>query len=89
MEATTVLCTLGLIQFVPFSLFMFGFVRNQERDEAKIAATQNSPPLDLLGEIWGVGLALLQEEERIEKFSQRKRNTTSLQKCYCYFFLLQ
>lgn len=35
----------------PFSLFMLGLVRNQERDEAKMAATQNSPPLDLLGEI--------------------------------------
>lgn len=35
----------------PFSLFMLGLVMNQERDEAKMAATQNSPPLDLLGEI--------------------------------------
>lgn len=41
---------------------MLGLVMNQERDEAKMAATQNSPPLDLLGEIWGGGLALLQEE---------------------------
>ncbi|TNN80727.1 hypothetical protein EYF80_008961 [Liparis tanakae] len=28
-----------------------GLVMNQDRDEAKMAATQNSPPLDLLGEI--------------------------------------
>lgn len=35
----------------PFSLFMLGLVMNQEREEAKMAATQNSPPLDLLGEI--------------------------------------
>lgn len=36
---------------LPFSLLMFGLVMNQDRDEAKMAATQNSPPLDLLGEI--------------------------------------
>lgn len=36
---------------LPFSLFMFGLVMNQDLDEAKMAATQNSPPLDLLGEI--------------------------------------
>lgn len=35
-----------------------------------MAATQNSPPLDLLGEIWGGGLVLLQEEERIAMFKQ-------------------
>lgn len=53
---------------LPFSLFMLGLVRNQEREEANIAATQNSPPLDLLGEIWGGGFALLlgkrQKEEK-------------------------
>lgn len=53
----------------PFSLFMLGLVMNQERDEPKMAATQNSPPLDLLGEIWGGGLALLQESK------QKKVNT--------------
>lgn len=43
---------------------MLGLVRNQERDEAKMAATQNSPPLDLLGEIWGGGLALLHGDKK-------------------------
>lgn len=47
--------------YPPFSLFMLGLVMNQERDGAKMAATQNSPPVDLLGEIWGGGLALLRE----------------------------
>lgn len=50
---------------------MLGLVRNQEREEANIAATQNSPPLDLLGEIWGGGFALLlgkrQKEENYYK----------------------
>lgn len=41
---------------------MFGLLKNQEREEANMAATQNSPPLDLLGEIWGGGFALLLEE---------------------------
>lgn len=49
---------------LPFSLFMLGLVMNQERGDAKMAATQNSPPLDLLGEIWGGGLDLLQETEK-------------------------
>lgn len=44
---------------IPFSRFILGLVMNQEREEEKTAATQNSPPLDLLGEIWGGGLALL------------------------------
>lgn len=43
---------------------MLGLVMNQEREEANMAATQNSPPLDLLGEIWGGGLALLLEEKK-------------------------
>lgn len=43
---------------------MLGLVMNQERGDAKMAATQNSPPLDLLGEIWGGGLDLLQETEK-------------------------
>lgn len=50
---------------------MLGLVRNQEREDANIAATQNSPPLDLLGEIWGGGFALLlgkrQKEENYYK----------------------
>lgn len=49
---------------------MLGLVRNQERDEAKVAATQNSPPLDLLGEIWGGGLALLQGDKRDKSLEQ-------------------
>lgn len=55
---------LSLYNPSPFSLFMLGLVMYQEREAAKTAATQNSPPLDLLGEICGGGLALLQEKER-------------------------
>ena len=46
---------------------MLGLVMNQERDEAKTVATKNSPPLDLLGEICGGGLPLLDGEERTKR----------------------
>lgn len=61
---------------LPFSLFMLGLVRNQEREEANIAATQNSPPLDLLGEIWGGGFALLLggKRQKEEKYYKKKTN---------------
>lgn len=64
--------------FLPFSLFMLGLVRNQERDEANMAATQNSPPLDLLGEIWGGGFALLLEE----KTKRRKALQQTTDECW-------
>lgn len=63
---------------LPFSLFMLGLVRNQERDEANMAATQNSPPLDLLGEIWGGGFALLLEE----KTKRRKALQQTTDECW-------
>lgn len=56
---------------------MLGLVMNQEREEAKTAATQNSPPLDLLGEIWGGGLALLQKKKKKERDTSDNKNIES------------
>jgi len=45
--------------FLPFSLFRPALFANHDLDDPKTAATQNSPPTDLLGEICGAGLVLL------------------------------
>lgn len=61
---------------------MLGLVMSQERDEAKMAATQNSPPLDLLGEIWGGGLALLEEGKEYDDEIKHKINCSVLSLTY-------
>lgn len=48
--------------YLPFSLFSPGLFANHDLDDPKTAATQNSPPIDLLGEICGAGLVLLKEK---------------------------
>lgn len=50
--------------YQPFSLFRPGLFANHDLDDPKTAATQNSPPTDLLGEICGAGLDLLKERTK-------------------------
>lgn len=50
--------------YLPFSLFSPGLFANHDLDDPKTAATQNSPPIDLLGEICGAGLVLLKEKTK-------------------------
>lgn len=52
---------LQYVSYIPFSLFRPALFANHDLDVPNIAATQNSPPIDLLGEICGGGLTLLKK----------------------------
>lgn len=49
-------------KYIPFSLFRPALFANHDLDVPNVAATQNSPPTDLLGEICGGGLTLLKKK---------------------------